>query len=78
MPHTRGRCDGRQKGRERGYYYLHRNLNDPLLHDYSLFTFHYSLTLVVSETIAAISGARVDTQRAGLSRHREAAAIHAF
>ena len=24
--------DGRQEGRERGYYYLHRNLNDPLLH----------------------------------------------
>ncbi len=32
--------DGRQEGRECGYYYLHRNLNDPLLHDYSLFTIH--------------------------------------
>ena len=32
IPHaTRGR-DGRQKCRERGYYYLHRNLNKPLLH----------------------------------------------
>ena len=39
---TRGR-DGRQEGRERGYYYLHRNLNDPLLHNYSLLIIHYSL-----------------------------------
>ena len=39
---TRGR-DGRQEGRKRGYYYLHRHLNDPLFHDYSLFTIHYSL-----------------------------------
>ena len=30
---TRGR-DGRQEGRERGYYHLYRHLNDPLLHDY--------------------------------------------
>ncbi len=29
---TRGR-DGRQKGRECGYYHLHRYLNDFLLHD---------------------------------------------
>ena len=28
---TRGR-DGRQEGHERGYYHLHRNLNDSLLH----------------------------------------------
>ena len=28
---TRGR-DGRQKGRERSYYHLHRYLNDSLLH----------------------------------------------
>ena len=28
---TRGR-DGRQEGSECGYYYLHRNLNDPLFH----------------------------------------------
>ena len=28
---TRG-GDGRQEGRERGYYHLHRNLNDFLLH----------------------------------------------
>ena len=26
--------DGRQEGRERGYYHLHPNLNDFLLHDY--------------------------------------------
>ena len=42
MPHaTRGR-DGRQEGRECGYYYLHRNLNHSLLHS-SLFTIHFSL-----------------------------------
>ena len=38
---TRGR-DGRQEGRERGYYNLHRNLNETLFHRpclyYSLFT----------------------------------------
>ena len=28
---TRGR-DGRQEGRERGYYHLHRNLNDTFFH----------------------------------------------
>ena len=28
---ARGR-DGRQEGRERGYYHLHRNLNHSLLH----------------------------------------------
>ena len=39
---TRGR-DGRQEGRECGYYYLHRNLNDSLFHDSSLFTLHSSL-----------------------------------
>ena len=33
---ARGR-DGRQEGRERGYYHLHRHLNNPLLHNYSLF-----------------------------------------
>ena len=43
VPHaTRGR-DGRQEGRERGYYNLHRNLNETLLHDSSLFTLHSSL-----------------------------------
>ena len=32
MPHATGRCDGRQEGRECGYYHLHRYLDDPLLH----------------------------------------------
>ena len=40
VPHaTRGR-DGRQEGCECGYYNLHRNLNETLLHDYSLFNIH--------------------------------------
>ena len=38
---ARGR-DGRQEGRERGYYHLHRNLNHSLLHNFSLFTVHYN------------------------------------
>ena len=33
---ARGR-DGRQKCRERGYYYLHRHLNNPLLHTLMFF-----------------------------------------
>ena len=30
--HATRRRDGRQEGRERGYYHLHRNLNNSLLH----------------------------------------------
>ena len=37
IPHTTGRRDGRQEGRECGYYHLHRDLNDALLHDFFLF-----------------------------------------
>ena len=36
---TRG-GDGRQEGRERGYYNLHRNLNDSLLHNSLIFIYH--------------------------------------
>ena len=32
VTHTTGRGDGRQESRECGYYNLHRNLNNPLLH----------------------------------------------
>ena len=32
MTHTRCGRNGRQEGRERGYYHLHRNLNHSLLH----------------------------------------------
>jgi len=31
ITHTARRCDGREEGGERGYYYLHRNLNETLL-----------------------------------------------
>ena len=41
--HATGRCDGRQEGRESGYYNLHRNLNDPLLHNCPLSIFNYQL-----------------------------------
>ena len=32
IPHTARRGNRRQEGRERGYYNLHRNLNETLLH----------------------------------------------
>ena len=32
ISHAARGCDGRQEGRERGYYYLHRNLDNTLLH----------------------------------------------
>jgi len=60
---ARGR-DGRQEGRECGYYYLHRHLNDTLLHSFSLITNHYSLAqrLVLVEVIATVTtrATRVD------------------
>ena len=31
MTHTRGRCDGRKEGRERGYYNLHHKLQNAFL-----------------------------------------------
>ena len=37
VAHTRRGRNGRQEGCERGYYDLHRNLNDPLLHTRILF-----------------------------------------
>ena len=33
VPHATRGGDGRQEGRQRGYYYLHRNLNQLLLHN---------------------------------------------
>ena len=39
---TRGR-DGRQEGRERGYYNLHPNLNKTLLHNFQLSIVHYQV-----------------------------------
>ena len=64
---ARGR-DGRQEGRERGYYNLHRHLNDPLLH---------TLVLIkVCSTISTGTTARIDHQARSLSGHCEATAIH--
>ena len=39
ISHTARRCDGRQEGCERGYYDLHRNLNETLLHLLISFSF---------------------------------------
>ena len=37
--HATGGRDGRQEGRERGYYHLHRHLNNPMpTHNYELLT----------------------------------------
>ena len=42
---TRG-GDGRQEGRERGYYHLHRNLNNTLFpHNHSLLIVHCALCI---------------------------------
>ena len=37
VAHAARRGDGRQEGGERGYYYLHRNLNDLFLHTLMIF-----------------------------------------
>ena len=62
--HATGGGDGRQEGRERGYYNLHRNLNNPLLHNCPLSIVHYQLRSLVLVylvvTIAATDGTRVD------------------
>ena len=47
----RNRC---QKGRERGYYYLHRHLNNPLFHT------HLSLTFIMSGRSARTMGTGTD------------------
>ena len=40
VAHARGGADGRQEGRERGYYHLHRQLDDTLfLHTIFVFFF---------------------------------------
>ena len=40
LAHARGGADGRQEGRERGYYHLHRQLDDTLfLHAIFVFFF---------------------------------------
>ena len=73
---TRG-GDGCQEGCERGYYYLHRNLNNPLLHNCPLSIVNYQLLslVLINLVIAAGSRSRVDHQRAGLGRHSEATGI---
>ena len=68
---TRGR-DGRQEGRECGYYNLHRHLNDPLFHSFcalmSLFIIHYSL--FISEAQRAFSLCPGQRLRYHLSYHQ--------
>ena len=78
--HAAGRGNRRQKCRERGYYYLHRHLNNPLLHTSSLLTIHYSLArraprlvfIKVSSSVTTAATACIDHQARSLSRHCEA------
>ena len=66
---ARGR-NGRQEGCERGYYHLHRNLNNPLLHNSSLYT-RLSVRIII--IIFAFAG--VDDQRTGLAGHSKATGV---
>ena len=72
MAHATGRCDGRQEGRERGYYHLHRNLNDTLLHTLPPSLFGVAAFVI---TTAATCSARVDHEGRSLSGHREVTGI---
>ena len=58
VAHTARGRDGRQEGRERGYYHLHRNLNETLLHDLILFTLHSSLFTLHSRSASLCRGLR--------------------
>ena len=73
--------DGRQEGRECGYYHLHRNLNDFLLH--TLFRLNVSWRrsdtwgpyLRVGIVIVVFTLTCVDDQGRGLTRHSEATSV---
>ena len=56
MTHTAGRCDGRQKGCESGYYNLHRNLNKTLLHKLPLTSYLFS----AGQSVALRGGKKAD------------------
>ena len=62
--------NGRQEGCECGYYHLHRYLNNPLLHNSSLFT-----RLGVRIIVIIFTFAGVDDQGRGLTRHSEATGV---
>ena len=65
VTHTTGRGNRRQEGRERGYYNLHRNLNNPLLH-----------TLVLIQTIATVTADTcANHEGRSLSGHSETTGI---
>jgi len=83
VTHTIGRGNRRQEGRERGYYNLHRNLNETLFHGPILFTLHSSLftraALVFIQSFAAIAtftaDTRADHEGRSLSGHSEATGV---
>ena len=70
---TRGR-DGRQEGREGGYYHLHRYLNNPLLHASPPFRL-ILVEAVVTIVVAVVTTAGVDDESRGLTRHCEATRV---
>ena len=70
MSHTTGRCDGRQEGRESGYYHLHRYLNNSIrLHNSQLSTINFQLsarrlaTLCLQRTSVALANALISVSQ---------------
>ena len=81
VAHAARRRDGRQEGRECGYYHLHRNLNNSLLHSGSkIFNLQSSILLRVAAFVvtATTSATRVDHEGRGLSGHREVTGVDAL
>ena len=58
---TRGR-DGRQEGREGGYYHLHRNLNNTLLHASPPFWL-ILVKAIVTVVVAVVTTTRSEERR---------------
>ena len=72
---ARGR-DGRQEGRERGYYHLHRYLNNPLLHASP--PFRLILVEAIVTIVATADRTRVDHEAGSLSGHGEVTGVDAI
>ncbi len=74
VTHAARGCDGRQEGRECGYYHLHRHLNDALLHASPPFRL-ILVEAVVTIVVAVVTTAGVDDESRGLTRHCEATRV---
>ena len=58
VAHARGGADGRQEGCERGYYHLHRQLDDTLLL-HTIFRFFFGGVVVRGSASPEAGGARL-------------------